>query len=173
MELLFDFISRSAGACILALAIFVLALIVVVTLQGLRMKRVNARWRALMSEASGENLERLLYDHLRERVAQEAEMVKVAERLRSLETRMAHAKRFMGVVRYDAFEDVGGAQSFALAVYDEEGNGCVLSSLIGRADCRVYCKQLVGGRAERNLSTEEEQAIELAAANRAKPRITP
>jgi hypothetical protein len=38
----------------------------------------------------------------------------------------------------------------------------VLNGLIGRADCRVYCKPLVGGRSDRTLSQEERRAIEEA-----------
>jgi hypothetical protein len=56
-------------------------------------------------------------------------------------------------------EDVGGQQSFALAIYDDRGDGTVLSSIIGRADCRVFAKPIAGGKSERALSNEEQQAI--------------
>lgn len=83
----------------------------------------------------------------------------LTKRIQHLEDDMLSAKRFVGLVRYDAFEDVGGNQSFALAVYDSEGNGAVLTSLVGRQDCRVYCKPLMNGRSERDLSREEQRAI--------------
>jgi hypothetical protein len=65
-------------------------------------------------------------------------------------------------VKYDAFEDVGGNQSFALAVYDDRGDGALITSLSGRTDCRVYCKPLIAGKSERNLSQEEQRAIQEA-----------
>jgi hypothetical protein len=65
----------------------------------------------------------------------------------------------LGLVRYDAFEDVGGSQSFALAIYDENGDGAILTSIVGRADCRVYAKPLVKMQSERKLSQEEQRAI--------------
>jgi hypothetical protein len=68
-------------------------------------------------------------------------------------------------VRYDAFEDVGGAQSFALALYDDQGNGAVMNGIVGRTDCRVYCKPLVAGRSPHNLSQEESRAISEAHAD--------
>lgn len=77
---------------------------------------------------------------------------------------MESAKRYLAVVRYDAFDDVGGEQSFAFAMYDERGDGAVITSQVGRADCRVYAKQLKRGEADRELSREERSAIEQAAA---------
>ena len=79
---------------------------------------------------------------------------------------MESSKRFLGLVRYDAFEDMGGAQSFALAIFDENGDGTVVTSQVGRSDCRVYAKELNGGRAERELSAEEKEAIDAAAKRR-------
>ncbi len=70
-------------------------------------------------------------------------------RVDMLEEKMDGSKRHLGIVRYDAFDDVGGAQSFALALYDDRGDGVVVSSLVGRADCRVYGKPLRSGRSTR------------------------
>lgn len=85
---------------------------------------------------------------------------------------MSTSKRHLGLVRFDAFEDVGGSQSFALALYDDHGNGAVLNGLIGRTDCRVYCKPLVSGRSDRTLSQEESRAVEEAASSSPKAVIT-
>ena len=92
----------------------------------------------------------------------QADMERLEARIAELENKMRRTKRHLGVVRYDAFEDVGGAQSFALALYDDEGDGAVLNSLVGRTDCRVYCKSLAGGKPDRSLSKEEESAVERA-----------
>ena len=46
--------------------------------------------------------------------------------------------------------------------YDDNGDGVVLSSIIGRAEGRVYGKPLMAGKSDRNLTNEEQQAIELA-----------
>lgn len=69
------------------------------------------------------------------------------------------ALRHVGVVRYDAFGDMGGRLSFSAAVYDDEGNGLVISSINGRSETRTYAKALSGLRSEQTLSPEEEQAI--------------
>ncbi len=74
------------------------------------------------------------------------------------------AVRRVGLVRYDAFEDVGGRLSFSCAMLDDHGNGVVLTSINGRQDTRVYAKPIVDGRSQYNLSIEEEEAIRQALA---------
>lgn len=72
------------------------------------------------------------------------------------------AVRRVGLVRYDAFEDVGGRLSFSCALLDDHGNGVVVTSINGRQDTRVYAKPITGGRSGYNLSVEEEEAIRQA-----------
>jgi hypothetical protein len=172
MTPMLDFIARNSGALTIGIGCLTIALAAMLISTNLQLRKFRKKWQALMEGTGSDSLERLLYDHLRERVLVEQHLEEAVARVKTLETKMSHSKRFVGLVRFDAFEDVGGSQSFSLAVYDEDGNGFVLSSLVGRVDCRVYCKELVGGHAGRHLSTEEEQAIELAAANRSKPRVT-
>ena len=76
------------------------------------------------------------------------------------------ALRHVGVVRYDAFGDMGGRLSFSAAVFDERGDGFVLSSINGRSETRTYAKSLSGLKSEQSLSPEEQQAISSAQADR-------
>lgn len=66
----------------------------------------------------------------------------------------------IGLVRFDAFEDAGGAQSFALALIDDDGDGIVLSSLHSRPTTRVYIKAIRRGVADAPLSQEETRALQ-------------
>lgn len=124
-----------------------------------KLSSLQNRWSQLLKGANGSSLETILYDHLRERMALKSDFDALEKRTHELEIKMATSKRHMGLVRFDAFNDVGGSQSFALALFDDHGDGTVMSSLIGRSDCRVYCKPLSGGRSERSLSQEEQRAI--------------
>ncbi len=75
-----------------------------------------------------------------------------------LETCIKH----VGTVRFDAFDDVGGEQSFAVALLDEHCNGVVLSVIYGRQDSRVYAKPIRGAKSDRALSGEEQRAMDMA-----------
>jgi hypothetical protein len=70
--------------------------------------------------------------------------------------------RHVGLLRYDAFEDVGGRLSFSCALLDDHGNGVVITSINGRQETRVYAKSMTRGNSSYNLSTEEQEAIRQA-----------
>lgn len=70
--------------------------------------------------------------------------------------------RRVSLLRYDAFEDVGGRLSFSCALLDEHGSGVVLTSINGRQETRVYAKSITEGTSSYNLSIEEAEAIRQA-----------
>src|SRR5687768_6441655 len=63
------------------------------------------------------------------------------------------------LVRYDAFEDMGGRLSFSAALLDDHGDGLVITSINGRTETRTYAKPISNLRSEHNLSDEERAAI--------------
>ena len=84
---------------------------------------------------------------------------RLVARTEQIDAALAHAVQSMGLVRFRAFQDTGGDQSFALALVDGEGNGVVLSALYGRGATRVYAKPVQGWLSSRALGEEEEQAL--------------
>ena len=72
---------------------------------------------------------------------------------------MKGAVQRVGLVRYDAFEDVGGRLSFSCAMLNDEGDGVLVTSINGRQDTRVYAKPVYRGESLHNLSTEEAAAV--------------
>jgi Protein of unknown function (DUF4446) len=82
------------------------------------------------------------------------------------QTEIEGSVRNVALLRYDAFEDVGGRLSFSCALLDDQGNGVVLTSINGRQETRVYAKQVTLGTSSHNLSLEEEEAIRRALGGR-------
>jgi len=72
------------------------------------------------------------------------------------------ALRHLAVVRYDAFEEMGGHLSWSVAILDEAGDGLVLTSIHGRSEGRTYAKSVAAWTAEVQLSPEEQSAIDQA-----------
>jgi hypothetical protein len=72
----------------------------------------------------------------------------------------------IGLVRYDAFRNMGGELSFALALLDERGDGIVVSTITGRQDNRTYAKHVKGGQTDISSSAEEDEAIKQAMSRR-------
>lgn len=151
------------GLC-LSLAALALAVLLVV-----RLRAMARRFSDVLKGADGATIEDMLRRHVQTSEQVGARLDKAEARLDTADALLRTCKRFVGLVRYDAFEDVGGSQSFALAVYDDNGDGAVVTSMVGRTDCRVYAKEIRKGRADRELSREEQGAVEAAV----KPRTAP
>lgn len=69
------------------------------------------------------------------------------------------------IVRYNPFKDMGGEQSFTIALLDAKNSGIVISSLFTREGTRVYTKLIIQGESKNQLTEEEKQAIEEAKKN--------
>jgi hypothetical protein len=76
-----------------------------------------------------------------------------------MEIKLRRSLQRLGLVRFNAFEGLGGEQSFAIALLDDDGAGFVLSSLQGRGESRLYAKPVEKWDSTYNLSVEEKEAI--------------
>lgn len=95
-----------------------------------------------------------------ERLEKEAQKTQLA--LRKLEDLGKSSFRKAGLVRFNAFDDIGGELSFSLALIDQWGNGFLITSIQGRHESRVYAKPLEGGESPFPLSEEEKEAVKKA-----------
>ena len=71
-----------------------------------------------------------------------------------------------GIIKYDAFDDVGGKLSFALAMLDKNDTGIVLNAVHSRDNCFLYIKEIMKGESYIMLSEEEVEALRIAKASR-------
>ena len=88
-----------------------------------------------------------------------ADVVGLRQEVAALRAEAQGALRHLGLVRYDAFGDVGGRQSWSLALLDDEGNGVVLTAIHGRSEARSYAKSVFEWRSEQPMSPEEQDAV--------------
>mgnify|MGYP006201553117 FL=1 len=63
------------------------------------------------------------------------------------------------MVRYDAFDEMGGRLSWSLALLDDAGDGVVLTSIRGRNEARTYAKSVAGWSSDQELSPEESESV--------------
>ncbi len=84
------------------------------------------------------------------------------ENIKKLFTRQESAFQKMGLIKYDAFKEMGGKMSFALALLDENDNGFLINSVHSSDGCYSYTKRIKGGESELALSKEEQVAVERA-----------
>ncbi len=92
------------------------------------------------------------------------DVVGLRQEVAALKAEARGSLRHLGLVRYDAFGDVGGRQSWSIALLDDDGNGVVLTAIHGRSEARSYAKSVAGWRSEQPLSPEEQDAVASARA---------
>ncbi|MBR0397830.1 MAG: DUF4446 family protein [Eubacterium sp.] len=163
MKELFNGIGTGFGTIFIILIIAVIVLLLLTGWLILRLNRLQYRMQVFMRGKDGKSLEQNIIDRLQEidkmsgRVnMHHADLVAVR---RQIGTTLTH----YGIVKYDAFDDVGGKLSFVLAMLDDKNTGFVLDAIHSRDNCFVYLKEIVNGESYIMLSAEEIQALRIAA----------
>jgi uncharacterized protein DUF4446 len=90
------------------------------------------------------------------------DLTDLRNRIAALESAAAGALANVGFVRFNAFPDVGSELSYALAVVDGRGDGFVVSSIYSREEVRTYAKSVKRFEADKDVSGEEQQALQIA-----------
>lgn len=115
--------------------------------------------RSALRATDGVPLDKLLNEHFQSKERLEAEVADLRSRMANAEEWMDKAVAYAAIVRYDAFDNVTGNQSFAIALQNSEGDGILLNAVSGRDQARIYGKSVHGGVSENTLTPEEKQAI--------------
>lgn len=87
------------------------------------------------------------------------ELKKVSKELTDLKKEHKFSVQKMGIIRFNPFVEIGGSQSFSVALLDAHNNGLIITSLYTREGNRVYGKPIKNGQSEYQLSDEEKEAI--------------
>lgn len=115
-----------------------------------------------MKGKDGQSLEKLFkrkFDMI-EKLASNSEINR--EDIQKLEKLYNSSLHKYGIVKYDAFEDMGGKLSFVLALLDKENTGFLLNAIHSRENCFLYIKEIVNGESYIMLSEEEVEALKRA-----------
>jgi hypothetical protein len=151
----------AAGAVALVALLLGLALAV-------RLRRLRAAQRVLIGDGTAQDLTghaaglQAAFEDLQARVEATAEQLD--HRVEAAESRLDRAIAYRALVRYDAYGELSGHQSTSLALLDAAHDGVVLSCIAHRDTARLYCKKVLRGAGEHELSPEENEAIRLALA---------
>jgi len=124
-----------------------------------RLRRLQRRYENIFAAEEDASLVTAL-ENLASRLSETtARTERLVVHSQQVDATLAHAVQSVGLVRFRAFQDTGGDQSFALALADGEGNGVVISALYGRGATHIYAKPVQGWLSPRTLSEEEKQAL--------------
>ena len=126
-------------------------------------KHIKKNQAVLFSGKKAQNLESIILAHTNEISALDKEiqeLFEISNKIHALAQKSVHK---VGIVRFNPFKDIGGDQSFALALLDGKNSGLVISSLHTREGTRIYSKPVTKGESKKYTLTEEEKSAISAA----------
>lgn len=162
MNNFFDAIGIDLGILVVMLMVLVLVLIVLVLNVSLGLHRQKRRYNMFMKGADGQSLERVFSQKLKEVDRLSRVNEHSLEEVRGLKDMLSKSLIKYGIVKYDAFDDVGGKLSFAIALLDKNNTGFILNAIHSRDNCFFYIKEIVKGESYILLSSEEMDALRQA-----------
>ena len=113
-------------------------------------------------QGGAENFEKFLSSQAGKIEIQEKELEQLKKEVLALGGISKKSFQKIGFMRFNPFKEVGGNQSFSIALLDSQNNGFVITSIFTREGNRVYAKEVNEGNSPYQLSDEEKEAIEKA-----------
>lgn len=158
-----EIISDYSDYIILGIAGLSLLLLILMIIILVKQRKLNKKYKKFMTGASGENLEGQV-------LLRFADIDKLKNDTKTLDSELSKVKENLqityqkiGVVKYDAFKEMGGKLSFVLALLDKNNNGILMNSVhSSREGCYTYLKEIIKGESFLELSEDEKKALNLA-----------
>lgn len=147
---------------IIGLAVVILVLLILYIVNVVQMSKLKKRYKIFMSGKNAKSLEKTLIERL-DQVDALMEANKInEEKIKGLSSNMKYCFQKVGLVKYDAFHEMGGKLSFSLALLNETNDGFVINAVHSREGCYTYIKEIIAGNSVIVLSGEEKEALEMA-----------
>ena len=150
------------GYIILGMVIIILILFITVIVSLIKMSQLYRRYDIFMRGKDAETLEDLLINQIEDINLLKIEDKTNKENIRSINRNLRASFQNLGLVRYNAFNGMGGNLSFVIALLDYTNSGFILNSVHSREGCYMYLKRVDMGQTEILLGSEEREALEQA-----------
>lgn len=164
-----DLFGISIQSWLIGLSFFLIIILFFMnTSSRVKIKKLKSKYYKFMNGLSGVNIEGVLEDCLNKVNSVIDKNKEIEYQINSIERSMYYCLQKVGVVRYNAFDNVGSDLSFSIALLDNNDDGLVISSLYSRDTSSTYAKPVTNSKSRYALSAEEIKAIDIAK----KTRIT-
>lgn len=152
-------IESNINYIIIGLVALLVVSYVLIILLFTKYQKLNKKYKTFMNGNTGQDLEQVIFT----RFAEIDTLKKIAKKhdaqLSDLHEDFTGCFSKMGLVKYDAFKEMGGTLSFALALLNDKNNGYIINSMHSREGCYTYSKEIINGQSYIVLSDEEKEAL--------------
>lgn len=140
----------------------ILILIFLFIIQTIRLSKLSKKYKKFMSGKTAKSLEKEIMGLYEDNKFMKVSVEKNKKDIQTLYRKFEGAYQKIGIVKYDAFNQMGGQLSFSLALLDENDNGFILNSVHSTEGCYSYTKEIKNGLCDISLGEEEQKALDIA-----------
>lgn len=142
--------------------VMILVLMILVIVQINNTSKLKKKYSKFMQGKDAKSLEKDIIGLYEDNKFIKASTEKNKKDIRNLYRKMESTFQKIGIVKYDAFREMGGKLSFSLVLLDENNNGFILNSVHSTEGCYSYTKIVKNGQCNLSLGEEEKQALDMA-----------
>lgn len=150
------------GFAVFDLLIFIIAIILMV-----KLGKLKKRYNVFMKGEDAKSLEKMILEKLDEIEKLKISDNKNKEDIKKINEILLSTFKKVGIVKYDAFNEMGGKLSFAVALLNEKNDGFIINAMHSREGCYTYIKEIINGESYIILGDEERKALNEAVVNHA------
>ena len=143
------------------IAVFFVILIIVAIKQMI----LNSKYKKFMMGSDGRSLEEELRSKIEVMEKLDERIVRIEDSNSTITKRLNESFQKMGLVKYDAFKEMGGKLSFAICLLNDRNDGFIMNSIHSKDGCYNYVKEIIKGESFLPLGDEEAEALEMAKQN--------
>lgn len=162
MTEIINFINQNQELVVILTSVVLLVFLIWNICLSYNLSKIKKRTRSFFASSEAKDLEEIIYKQIKKTNEVDCEIKKIIEDNKKIKSKLLQCIQKVGVVRFNPFGDVGGNQSFVIALLDNSLNGVIIQSLYSRDGVRIYSKEIKLGKSEYALGKEEEEAIRIA-----------
>lgn len=162
LEYVYQTTGIDAAYILIGMAAVLLILLILIIVALCKLKKLNRKFDRFMRGKDAESLEDTILSCIEknEQIDQMNQLLR--EDIIGLRKNQRITYQKMGMVKYNAFREMSGDLSYALALLDQEENGFIINSVYAKEGGYSYIKEIIKGESSILLSEEEKAALEKA-----------
>ncbi|GKX30302.1 hypothetical protein SH1V18_27820 [Vallitalea longa] len=160
MEMLNYYIPNNISVIILVISGITLLLLILLIVNSIRIKKWKNKYYQFMNTKDDFNIEDVLQNNIKNIKELKDTLKEQKLEIRDLDKHVKQSIEKTAIVKYNAFDNMGGQLSFVLALLNQNDSGLLLNGMHSREGCYIYIKEIVNGKSNKVLSDEEKSALE-------------
>jgi len=155
-------IGISTDYVVIGLAVAVLILLIILIINLVQIAGLKKKYNMFMGGKDAESLEKVISERIQQIDTLESDVKNHERDIHDIYRNLKTVFQKFGLIKYDAFSEMGGKLSFSLCMLNESNDGYIINAMHSREGCYTYIKEVIDGNSIIQLSEEEREALTMA-----------